>query len=300
MWFKNLRVYQFTQSFTMPADAETLLNERAFTACSRSEPVSLGWTPVLGDEDGTLSHQVGNYILLCARKEEKVIPASAVKEEIEHRKEAYQQEHARPMPRKEQQALKEDIQHRMLPQALSKFSVTWGFLDIDKQRLFVDASSSTKAEEFNALLRSCLGSLPVKPWGPEQDGSHQFTEWLKNGNAPAPFELGQEAELRSLKDDSAVVRFKNHELSGEEIESHLSHNKIVTQIALEWDEHLSFVMTDDYAVKRLKFSDIVKEQLDELHMETRAEQLDSSFALMSAELSELMNQLETILVAEKA
>ncbi|RUO36127.1 recombination-associated protein RdgC [Aliidiomarina shirensis] len=301
MWFKNLRVYQFTQPFAWSEEAEKLLEERRFTPCSRQEPASFGWVPPVGEEDGPLLHRVGDNLLFCAKKEEKVMPASAVNAELETIREQFQQENARPMPRKEQQAMKEEIIHRMLPQALSRYAVTWAMIDLTNQKLMVDTSSASRAEDLTALLRSCLGSLPIKPWGAEQTAEVFFTEWLKQQSAPAPFELGLEAELRSFGEDESIVRFKQHDLTTDEVSLHLQHGKLATQVALEWDERLSFLLTDDYAVKRIRFSDVLKEQRDDLNPESRAEQLDVDFALMSGELNQLIIELNRIFaVSDKA
>lgn len=297
MWFKNLRVYQFTQPFTWFDDAESLLNERRFKPCARQEPVSFGLIPPLGDEDGPLIHRVGDNLLFCAKKEEKVVPPSAVNAELEQVREQFQQANARSMPRKEQQTVKEEIIHRMLPQAFPKFAVTWGMIDLKGQRLLVDSSSATRAEELTALVRSCLGSLPIKPWGAEANAEVLFTEWVKQQSAPAPFALGLEAEFRSFSENESVVKLKQHDLTTDEVGLHLQHGKLVTQLGMEWEERLSFLLTDDYAIKRIRFSDILKEQRDDLNPESRAEQLDVDFALMSGEFNQLLIELERIFAA---
>ncbi|WP_113907973.1 recombination-associated protein RdgC [Aliidiomarina celeris] len=290
MWFKNLRVYAFTQPFSLPENFNEQLEAQSFKACSRTEPASIGWiTPVRDSEIFALEHADG--VLLCLRKEEKVMPASAVKSELEARKESYEQEHARPMPRKEQTAIKEDIVHNLLPRALSRFSVTWGIIDVKNQRVIVDTSSATRAEEFNAQLRNCLGSLPVKPWGPEYPASHTLTQWVKTGETPTPFELGEEAELRSSKEEGMVVRFKRHELAVPEVTQHLEQGKHVVELGLNWDQRVQFVLSDDYGIKRLKFSELVLDQRDDQHTDSQAAQLDADFALMHAEFEALLEAL---------
>ncbi|MCL4409432.1 recombination-associated protein RdgC [Aliidiomarina haloalkalitolerans] len=300
MWFKNLRIYQFTQPFTWSDEAEKLLEERRFTPCARHEPMSFGWVSPLNDEDAPLVHQIGKHVLLCARKEEKVMPASAVQMELESLREQFQQEHARPMPRKDLQAAKEDIVQRLLPQALSRHSIIWLMLDFDAQRVLVDASSATRAEEVTALLRSCLGSLPIRPWGPETNGSVFFTQWLAEQAAPTPFYLGTDAELRGQGEAESVARLKDHDLTSPEIALHLEHGKQCTQLGLDWDERVSFVLTDDYAIKRIRFLDVVKDARDADDTETRAEQLDADFALMSQEFQLMLNQLYAILALPDA
>lgn len=297
MWFKNLRVYQFTQDFKLADDFQDLLSERSFKPCSSTEPASIGWiSPIRDSGEYALMHQ--DAVLLCLRKEEKVMPASAVKSELEQRKEAYELEHARPMPRKEQQALKEDIVHNLLPRALSRYSVTWGMIDLKNQRVLVDTSSATRAEEFTAQLRSCLGSLPVRPWGPEYPATHCLTQWVKEGAAATPFELGEDAELKSSKEEGMVVRLRRHDLVVPEVTQHLDHDKHVTELGLGWPNRLSFLLSDDYAIKRIKFADMVLEQRDQDNTADAAEQLDADFALMFGEFAELLDQLEVALTLE--
>ncbi|MCL5254719.1 MAG: recombination-associated protein RdgC [Gammaproteobacteria bacterium] len=300
MWFKNLRVYQFTQPFTWAEDAEKQLEERRFSPCARHEPMSFGWVSPLNDEEAPLVLQVGQHLLLCARKEEKVMPASAVQIELDAVREAYLQEHARPMPRKELQATKEDVVQRLLPQALSRHSVIWLMIDLEAQRVLVDASSASRAEEVTALLRSCLGSLPIRPWGPENSAEFFFTDWLKSKQSPPPFELGTDAELRGQGEEESVVKLKDHDLTSDEISLHLEHNKLCLQLGLNWGERISFMLTHDYAIKRIRFLDVIKDARDADETETRAEQLDADFAIMSQEFQQLLNQLNAILTDASA
>lgn len=292
MWFKNLRVYQFTQPFSLPADLDSQLAQYPFTPCGRHQLASFGFVSPFGERSEVLHHKVGDNILLCARKEEKVLPASAINAQLDDKAQAYADEHARPMPKKERAALKEDIVHEMLPQAFSRFSVIWAYIDLKGQRVLVDSSASNKAEDFTSLLRGALGSLPVKPWGAEQPGEVYFTQWLQQQASPTPFELGTDAELKGLGDEPATVRLKQQPLASDEIETHLTHGKVAVKLGLHWESHISFILEDDYAIKRLQFSDVVKEQNDDMAGADKADQLDADFSLMALELNALLDALD--------
>lgn len=41
----------------------------------------------------------------------------------------------------------------------------------------------------------------------------------------------------------------------EEIKAHLLADKMVTKLALNWSDTVSFVLADDLSIKRLKFSE---------------------------------------------
>lgn len=295
MWFKNLRVYQFTQPFSLPADLDEQLAQYPFNRCGRHQLASFGFVSPFGEQSEVLHHRVGDNVLFCAKKEEKVLPASAINAQLDEKNQAYIEEYARPMPKKERTALKEDIVHEMLPQAFSRFSMIWAYLDLQGQRLIVDSSASNKAEDFNSLLRGALGSLAVKPWGAEQSGEVHFTQWLQQQAAPLPFELGTDAELKGVGDEPASARFKQQDLTSDEVKIHLEHGKLATKLGLVWDDHMSFVWEDDYAIKRLQFSDVVKEQNDDMAGADKAEQLDADFSLMALECNALIASLEQAL-----
>lgn len=293
MWFKNIRAYQFTQAFQVPENLASLLNERAFRACGKAEASSIGWVaPVPGQDALFLQQQ--NYLLFCLQKEEKVLPASSIKSELDKYKEAYLQEHAHPMPKKEQQARKEDIIQQLLTRALSKYTKLWGMIDLTHQRVYVDTPTANKAEEFTALLRSSLGSFPVRPWGSENPANHFLTAWLQAGKAPNPFELGDDAELKNLQEEGMVVRFKRHDLTAPDVVEHLKHDKDVTELALIWPDRLLFAINQEYTVKRIRFSDIFMEQRETERPEDMAEQIDADFALLADTFATLFNALESI------
>ena len=86
MWFKNLRVYRFSEKMNLSGDVlEEQLGNHPFNPCNKMDFSSLGWVPPMGKEGEMLTHTVGPYSLLCARKQEKIIPAAAVNEMVEEK-----------------------------------------------------------------------------------------------------------------------------------------------------------------------------------------------------------------------
>lgn len=69
-----------------------------------------------------------------------------------------------------------------------------------------------------------------------------MTEWLNEGNLPASFTLEDEAELRSAMEHGGIIRCKQQDLMSDEIKNHLANDKLVTKLALNWGETLSFVL----------------------------------------------------------
>ena len=90
-----------------------------------------------------------------------------------------------------------------------------------------------------------------------------LTLWLKD-KAPEAFEILQEAELKSEDEDGAVVRCKNQDLSEDEVLHHIDAGKRVTKLGVCWNEAVTMVIESDLTLKRIKFTDLIKEQNEDI------------------------------------
>ncbi len=107
MWFKNLQIYRFTRPFDLTVDQlETQLEACAFTPCGSQDISRFGWVKPLGKFGSTLTHSASGHILICARKEEKMLPGTVVKEMLAEKVEAIEFEQGRALKKKEKEALK--------------------------------------------------------------------------------------------------------------------------------------------------------------------------------------------------
>ena len=299
MWFKNLQLYRFTRPFEHSADAlETMLETVLFTPCGSQDMSKFGWVSPLGKGTQALVHEAAGQLLLCARKEEKMLPSSVVKDMLEEKVEAIEAEQGRALKKKEKEALKEEILITLLPRAFTRHSQTFLWLNPADGYIAVDAGSAKKADDVLALLRKCTGSLPVVPVALKNPPEITMTEWLNGATPPAGFTLGDEVELRSALEHGGIIRAKEQDLLSEEMKAHLLADKLVTKLALEWAETVSFVLGDDMGIKRLKFSEELREQNDDVVSEERAARLDADFALMTGELARFIPDLIAALGGE--
>lgn len=289
MWFKNLTVYRFNKPFSTDIEAlETALEGFTFSPCSSQDISKFGFSKALGKLGHTLVHSANNRHLICATKEEKLLPSQVIKEALEEKVSLLEEEENRKLTKKEKDALKDEITTTLLPRAFSRRSQIKALLLLDEQLILVDSSSAAKAEELLALLRKALGSLPVVPMSTKTPIEVQMTEWLKQGNAPAPFTIQDEAELKSAADDGATVRFKQQDLGEEEVLAHLETGKQVHKLALHFGQSIAFVLQSDAGQRRLKFSEEFRAATDDVAGEDPLAKLDADFELMSSELVALM------------
>ncbi len=291
MWFKNLCLYRLTAPLTPSAeDIEARLGQHPFRGCAKMEFASYGWVPPLGRSTTALCHAVNGRFLVCARKEEKIMPASLVAELLADKVAEIEEQQMRTVVRRERDALRDEIVDRLLPQALTRSKRTYAYLSVPDGWLVVDSASLGGAEALLGLLRQSLGSLSVVPPAVKEAPAAVFTGWLKEA-MPAELSLGNECELQDPKEDGGVVRCRRQDLFADEIQGHLAAGKQVVRLAITWRERLSLVLGDDLSVKRLRFEDVVQEQRNRVEGDDEAAHFDADFALMILELADFLPQL---------
>lgn len=301
MWFKNLLIYRFSSPFSL--DLETLeaqLEEQAFTPCGKRDTSKYGWVSPMGEHSELLSHTANGKTLLCTRREEKIIPASVIRERVEEKAAEIEAREDRKVFKKEKDSIKEEVMFDCLPQAFTRSSKTYAYIDPQNGWFIVDASSAKKAEDLCSLLRDSLGSLPVVPAQTSESPSVIMTSWLRGEDAPAKLDILDECEMREPGEDGSIIRCKRQDLFGDEVGSHLDNGKLVHKLAVDWDDQLKMLLNDDLSIKRLKFCEALLTEAEDAGSEDPAAKLDADFALMSATLTEFLPQLLNYFGGSKA
>ncbi|RPE03538.1 recombination-associated protein RdgC [Candidatus Pantoea deserta] len=299
LWFKNMMVYRLNREIPLSADdMEKQLEAYTFSPCGSQDMSKTGWVSPMGNRSDALTHVNNGQIVICARKEEKILPSPVVKQALEAKISKLEAEQSRKLKKTEKDALKDEVLHSLLPRAFSRLSQTFIWIDTVNNLIMVDCASAKKAEDTLALLRKSLGSLPVVPLTLESPIELTLTEWVRSGDLPAGFALMDEAELKAILEDGGVIRCKKQDLVCDEIANHIEAGKLVTKLALDWQERIQFVLADDGSVKRLKFSDTLREQNDDIDREDFAQRFDADFILMTSELAALTSNLVDALGGE--
>ncbi|BBI91047.1 putative DNA-binding protein, non-specific [Serratia symbiotica str. Tucson] len=289
LWFKNLMVYRLSREVALNADEmEKQLSAFAFTPCGSQDMAKTGWVSPTGLHHDALTHALNGQIVICARKEEKILPSPVIKQALQAKIERLEGEQQRKLKKTEKDALKDEVLHSLLPRAFSRFNQTFMWIDTVNDLIMVDAASAKRAEDILALLRKSLGSLPVVPLTLENPIELTLTEWVRSGELPAGFVIQDEAELKATLEEGGVIRCKKQNLISDEIAVHIEAGKRVTKLALDWQERIQLVLSDDGSLKRLKFADTLREQNDDIDGDDIAQRFDADFILMTSELAALI------------
>lgn len=290
MFFKNMIVYRINRNFRIMDTAlfEQQLTEFGFTPCGSQDRQKFGWTQPMGKHGKMLHHTVGANILICAKKEEKVIPRIVIKERLDEAVRFIENEKGRPLKKREKDDLKHDIVIDLLPHAFAKSSLTQVLIMQDLGVIVVNSSNARKAEDSLALLRNSVGSLPVVPVMINQFVNEVMTNWVKSGTTPQGITLLNSAEFESVNGDKSVVKCRNQELHTDEMITHIESNKTVVKLALDWQDRINFTLTEDLYFKGVKYSDELRDQNDDIPREDCASRFDADMALMCGEFSAML------------
>lgn len=292
MWFKNLQVYRFTKPWTVPIEElESALQAQAFVSCPAQQATSYGWVPPLGergDRKPQWVHAANGYWMICARRQEKIMPAGVINERLADKVQEISSKEHRKVGRKEKLALKEDIIFSMLPQAFSRSQLQFAYIDTTNSLLVINSASESRAELLVNALREAIGSLPVIPLTGKNLPMQAMTHWLQKG-CPKGFSLGEECELSDLQESSSRISCRGQNLLSDEIQSHVQGGMMATKLGLQWNERLSCVVTDKLGIRKLKFTDVVQEEAG--NADDAIQQFDNDFAIMTLELSAFIRDL---------
>jgi recombination associated protein RdgC len=292
MWFKNLTVFRLTEAFTLTSiELEQKLQALEFRSCGPHEEFSFGWTQPIGKSSDQLVHAANGFMMLCGKKEEKVLPTAVVNELLQEKIGEIEDREARKLSKKERTTLKDELIFELLPKAFRFSRKTYAYIDPKGGWLLIDSASAKSAEDLLSNLRKCLGSLPAIPLNTVDKPSVNMTQWLMTQQTPHDLTIEDECELRSLEEEGGIIRCKKHDLTVPEIKNHLDTGKQAIKLAVNWDGRIAFVLDEHLALKRLRFLDMVQDQAADIDTGSAAERFDADFTIMTLELAELLPRL---------
>lgn len=258
--FKNALVYSIDQ-WEPPTqhDIETRLDGTRFTECGPTQPESAGWVEPRGEKHGVLLESVAGQLILKLCTETKAVPGGVVKDQLNARLEKIETQTGRRPKGKASREIKDEIVHELLPRAFPKRSTTLVWIDLQARRVLIGAASSKKADAVVTRLVELFGGLRLSPLQTTLSPATAMSAWLSEKQAPPGFSIDRECELKQPDSEKAAVRYARHTLDIDEVGEHIKQGKLPTQLALTWNNRVSFVLTEALTLKKIKLLDVVLE-----------------------------------------
>ncbi|MCH9694084.1 MAG: recombination-associated protein RdgC [Gammaproteobacteria bacterium] len=290
--FRNLRFYRLDGDWPESEEAVSQqLQKSAFRACGPLTERSSGWVAIDSENAEALARRVNGADLMRLRSQSRVLPPSAINEELEVRIEEYRERmQEKPSPR-EKRRLKAETRVELLPKAMLKSDRIWGYVDLKEKVLDIDAGQNAAAERFLLRLRSPFEQVLINPLLFNEPVSGLLTK-IFFGNAPGQFAVGRECRMQDAADAGSIVRWTDFDLSDKTIRDHVANGMHLTHLAIVYDNVMSFVLDENGVISKMRFLGMDDEGDDDGEPMTR---LDAEFVLATGTLRLLLGDLKKLL-----
>lgn len=276
--------------------------------------VPTGWTPdieklreklsvpnELGDRWKAINYgqpiiNVGNHYLLVMETQEKLIPSSVVKKEVQLRIEKFVRETG-DLAMARSKRFKRDIQETVLnelwPRAFvtSKFTNIW--IDSENGYLCIDSTSENNVLDALKLMHqsgiTCLHRVI-----PQYDtGASMKKRLMSEEHDSYWFSVGRDCELVEEGNNKRSIKYKNENLDSEEIRNHLTQGKLVKKLQLTHEDRVSFVLHSTFAISGLELIGIALNDIENAREDAgdKDAEFNSTFMITAGEYSRLITAL---------
>lgn len=259
----------------------------SFVPCGPTLPMSAGFAPPRGVAHGELVERVGHHCIFLIRTEQRLLPASVVRDRVEEMAEAIEKESGRKPGSKRRRELKDEAMLDLLPQAFTRESALSVWVDPIERLLVVGSTSASKTDLALSLLTKALPGLAPAPLQTAESPAACMRAWLTDGVAPEGFGIGRDATLKAQDASGASVRYAKHGLDGQHLQIHLNEGKQVRQMALNWKDRVDFTLQETLQLRKVSLE--VAQELSTPG--ANDDPFDADAALTTGELSLMIPQL---------
>jgi recombination associated protein RdgC len=270
---------------------EEALESARYLECAGSQEKAVGWVEPRGKANGALVEVVSGQWILKLMVETKVLPASVVKRRAQEQLVHIEASTGRKPGKKEAREILDDARMSLLPMAFTKQGATTVWIDPQAMLLVLDAGSQGRADEVMTWLINAIEGFAVQLINTEMSAAVAMAQWLAAKEAPAGFTVDRECELKAADESKAVVRYTRHALDTDEVTEHIAIGKMPTRLAMTWNDHVSFVLTEALQLKKVAVLDVVFEAASALASDGKDDNFDGDVAIATGELQKLIPDL---------
>jgi recombination associated protein RdgC len=290
MWFKQVQLFQLTPSKRYSLmDICEKLGKLEYEECLPFMPYGAGWVSPIDEEGAPLVQSLNSYMMICLQIEEKILPLIVIRQELVKKIKLIESLENKKVGQKEKYALKDEIVATLLPRAFSKLTKIYAYIDIKNNWLLLGTVNARKTEQFISAFKKTFGDninyFQIKKL------SAIMTSWLKNQDYSSSFSIEKSCVLQDVNYQGRVIRCQQQNLFASSIQALIKDGCEIKQLALNWQDHIDFVLLDDLSLQSIRFKDEIIEQVKEMEAGTKQQQFNAEFLIMTETLDGLLKDL---------
>lgn len=290
MLYKQIKLFKLTEAFNLTKEKiQEKLEFFTFRDCPPSHLQSLGWVPPINDENAPLLQMLNGYLTLCLQIEEKILPAIVIRQELIKKVRMIEKKEDRKVYQKEKNTIKDELIMTLLPRAFTKISQIYAYIDVKNAMLVLSTTNEKRGEQFLSLFKKSFGDI-IEAFEME-NLSHTLTHWLQHQSYPTEFAIEKSCVLQDQNQTNRVIRAQHQDLFASSIQTLIKDGCQVKQIALEWQDQVSFHLLNDFSFSAIKFKDEIIAATKDLELETIEQKFTADFFLLTETITKLVQAL---------
>ena len=289
------RKSQFGRRSILSGSVNTLLSQQGnledaqFVPCVGAQDTSIGFVPPRGVEHGAMMEHMDGHIIMTVMIERKMVPGAVVLRKYAERVTEIEAQTGRKPGRKEGREIRDDIRLGLMPTAFPKQIKVPVWIYPKAARVVIGSTSGPRVDEVLSLLVQNIEGFMCEFLAISESPASVMAAALSKGEFNADFTIDRECELKASDESRATIRYAKHALDIDEISDHIKAGKMPTKLALTWKDRVSFVLNENFQLKKINVLDVVFS--DRLVGEGSEDNFDADVAIETAELAPLISDL---------
>lgn len=239
---------------------------------------------------------VDGQFMLVMETQEKLIPSSTVKNEVDQRIAEFIKntgDEAMAKGKKFRRDIKEQVIESLYAKAFvtSKYTGIW--IDSKTGIMCIDTTSDSKIDDVLTSMRKNDFPAMKRVRTKYEAGSTMQKLLASEDQQENGFSVGQSCEL--VAEGQQSIRYKNVSLDTDEVRGHLLHGRRVKKLELTYQNKIVFTLHDNFRISGIK---ILEEIQDAEEYESAEAKFDADFAIMTGMYSELIGAVVEALGGE--
>lgn len=287
---KNLTIYKSEKGWK--PNFELLRNNLSIPG-----KIGFGWQ-LMRDDNPVIT--VGSNHLIVCEKQEKLLPASVINQELKIRIAQIETEQGYKVGKKMKRDLKEQITEELYSKAfnVSKFFNVW--INTDHDLMCIETTSESVADNVMSQLIKDLD------WRGNRFVTNRPADFLmrqlilSDDQSVGNFSIGESCVLQDREENSKEITYKNEALDTGIVADYVMEGKrpVKLEIVLNDDEKgCVFTIDSNYVISKITLPDLVENRSE---FDTDDEYFDSEFSIRAGQCIGVINALIETLDSEES